>query len=85
MSPWRDDLSELEKNLNGPVFTVDTAGYEGEVAMFNLAVVHRPVVAVGAADMADVSEAVKFASRHGLNIAVLNTGLGPSRQPVLTR
>ena len=32
MSPWRDELSELEKNLNGPIFIVNTPGYEGEVA-----------------------------------------------------
>lgn len=78
MSWRRDGLSKLQESLSGPVFTDDVDGYDSEVAVFNLAVAHRPAIVVGASDAADVSEAVKFASRHDLNIAVLNTGHGPS-------
>jgi len=52
--------------------------YEDEVAVFDEAVVHRPAVVVGAERAADVGAAVVFASRHGMNVAVVNTGHGPS-------
>ncbi|GLE52569.1 FAD-dependent oxidoreductase [Mycobacterium montefiorense] len=78
MASWRDKLSELRDALQGPVFTAEDPDYDNEVAVFNMAVRHRPAVAVGAANAADVSEAVRFAGRHDLNIAVLNTGHGPT-------
>lgn len=59
------------------VYTADDPAYGDEVAVFNLAVRHRPAVVVGAADACDVTTAVRFAARHGLNTAVLNTGHGP--------
>jgi hypothetical protein len=77
MGSWRDNLAELRGALRGPVFTADDPGYDDEVAVFNMAVRHRPALVVGAVDAADVSGAVGFAARHGLNIAVLNTGHGP--------
>ncbi|SCD54119.1 FAD binding domain-containing protein [Streptomyces sp. DvalAA-14] len=60
------------------MLTAGTEGYDEETAVFNLAVAHHPAVVVGATSAADVSEAVRFAGRHGLNVAVLNTGHGPS-------
>jgi hypothetical protein len=75
---WLYEFSGLRESLDGPVFTADTVGYSAELAVFNLAVTHRPAVVVGAAGVGDVSTAVQFAARHGLNIAVLNTGHGPS-------
>jgi FAD/FMN-containing dehydrogenase len=75
---WQDKLPELEQALTGPTFTAGAAGYDDEVAVFNQAVVHRPAVVVGAATAADVSTAVGFAGHHGLDVAVLNTGHGPS-------
>lgn len=78
MEPWRGKLSELQGVVRGPVFTADDAGYSSEVAVFNTAVRHRPAVVVGAVDAADVAEAVTFAVEHGLNVAVLNTGHGPT-------
>ncbi|WAC93564.1 FAD-binding oxidoreductase [Mycobacterium sp. Aquia_213] len=78
MESWRDNLSELRSVVHGPVLTADDPGYDGEVAVFNMAVRHRPALVVGAAGAADVSEAVRFAARNGLNIAVLNTGHGPT-------
>lgn len=78
MKSWRDKVAELQEAVNGPVFTTDTPGYDSELAVFNTAVRHRPVVAVGAANEFDVCEAVKFASCRDLKVAVLNTGHGPS-------
>jgi FAD binding domain/Berberine and berberine like len=78
MISWRDKLTELVQRLTGPVFTPDMSGYADEIAAFNLAVAHEPGLVVGAANEVDVAEAVQFASRHGLNVAVLNTGHGPS-------
>ncbi|GFG51085.1 FAD-binding oxidoreductase [Mycolicibacterium agri] len=78
MSSWRDSVPELQKRLSGRAFTPESAGYDNEIAVFNTAVQHRPALVVGAADAEDVVQAVRFAARHGLHIAVLNTGHGPS-------
>lgn len=78
MEPWRDKVAELQDVVRGPVFTAADAGYGSEVEVFNTAVRHRPAVVVGAADAADVSRAVAFAVEHGLHVAVLNTGHGPT-------
>jgi hypothetical protein len=78
MTAWRDDLPLLQKNLDGPCFTADTPGFDDEVAVFNQAVSHRPAVVVGATAAADVCEAVRFASQHGMDVAVLATGHGPA-------
>lgn len=78
MNSWRDTLPELNEALEGPCFVADSPGYRDEVAVFNQAVVHQPALAVGAATATDVRAAVEFAFRHRMNIAVLNTGHGPS-------
>jgi hypothetical protein len=78
MNSWRDHIPELQGLLAGPVLTPDTPGYDAETSVFNTVVQHRPAVAVGAATAVDVVEAVRFARRHGLGVAVLNTGHGPT-------
>jgi FAD binding domain/Berberine and berberine like len=78
MNSWHDDFPALQGRLTGPSFVADTPGYEQEVAVFNEVVRHRPGIVVGAASATDVSTAVRFASRHAMNVAVLNTGHGPS-------
>lgn len=78
MKSWRDKVSELQDAVHGPVFMADAPGYDSELTVFNTVVRHRPFVVVGAANAFDVSEAVKFASRQDLKIAVLSTGHGPS-------
>lgn len=78
MESWPAALPALRDALQGPACTRDTPGYAAEVSVFNTAVQHRPAIAVGAATAADVVAAVSFASRHDLDIAVLNTGHGPS-------
>jgi FAD binding domain/Berberine and berberine like len=78
LKSWVDELPKLQETVRGAVFTPDAPGYDQEVSVFNMALQHRPAIVVGAADAADVSNAVMFASHHGLNIAVLNTGHGLS-------
>jgi hypothetical protein len=73
MDSWRDNFPALQERLSGPSFVTDTVGYEEEVAVFNEVVRHRPAVVIGASTAADVSEAVRFAAQHCMNIAVLNT------------
>ena len=78
MSSWRNTLPELKEALKGPQFVAGSPGYEDEVAVFNQSVVHRPAVVVGAESAGDVCAAVEFASHHRMDVAVLNTGHGPS-------
>ncbi|MGC5009344.1 FAD-binding oxidoreductase [Streptosporangium sp. DT93] len=66
----------LRRLVAGPVLCPGEEGYDEEVAGFNLAVRHRPVVAVGATRPEDVAEAVRFAGRLGLPVAVQATGHG---------
>ncbi|MFZ2013265.1 MAG: FAD-binding oxidoreductase [Nocardioides sp.] len=74
-------VAELAAAVTGPVLTADHPGLAAEVATFNLAVTHRPVVVVGATSAEDVSTAVCWAAGHGLPVAVQATGHGPV-QPV---
>ncbi|MEU6583687.1 FAD-binding oxidoreductase [Nocardia sp. NPDC046763] len=62
----------------GPVFQPDDTGYDAEIAGFQTAYTHRPAVVVGAAHAEDVRAAVEYAARHGLSVAVQNTGHGLS-------
>jgi len=78
LDSWHDDFPTLQKRLAGSAFTSDTPGYGDEVAVFNETVRHQPAIVVGAVGAADVGVAVEFASQHGMDIAVLNTGHGPS-------
>ncbi|MGI5127198.1 FAD-binding oxidoreductase [Pseudonocardia sp. CA-107938] len=54
-------------------------GYDAERSGYNLAVEHKPEVVVPAASVADVVAAVRYATAHGLGVAVQATGHGPSR------
>jgi FAD/FMN-containing dehydrogenase len=74
-----DDVDALVNVVAGPVFMPGDDGYAEECATYNVAVVHRPAVIVGASVAADVQAAVRFARSHGLAIAVLATGHGPAR------
>ena len=73
---WTDGLDRLREQCVGPVMlgTAEAAG--AEVAGFNLAVTHRPVAVVGAANAQDVVAAVRWATEHGLGVAVQATGHG---------
>lgn len=70
-------LADLVDQVRGPVLTAADPGLAAEVATFNLAIAHRPAVAVGATGPADVAAAVRWAAANGLPVAVQATGHGP--------
>jgi FAD/FMN-containing dehydrogenase len=72
------DRNSLAAAVTGPVLLPGDDGFGEEVSAFNLAVVHQPAVAVGAASAADVQAAVRFAAAHQLAVAVSSTGHGPA-------
>ncbi|BEK96992.1 oxidoreductase [Nocardia seriolae] len=77
MDMTKTAITELP-TATGPVFQPGDTGYEAEIAGFQTAYTHRPAVVVGAAHAEDVRAAVEYAARHGLPIAVQNTGHGLS-------
>jgi hypothetical protein len=80
------DLTDLDARVIGPVLAGSDPAAADEVATFNLAVVHRPAVVVGAACAEDVVAAVAWAAGHGLPVAVQATGhgaVGPADGAVL--
>ncbi|MFI5841584.1 FAD-binding oxidoreductase [Catenuloplanes sp. NPDC051500] len=65
--------------VDGPVLTPGDAGYEEETATWNLAMIGRPVAAVGATSTEDVRAAIRYAAERDLPIAVTATGHGQAR------
>jgi FAD/FMN-containing dehydrogenase len=72
------DVDRLSGGVAGPVLRPGDEGYADEADGFNLAFRHKPTLIVGAANASDVQEAVRFAGDHGLPVAVVATGHGPS-------
>ncbi|MDK1471922.1 FAD-binding oxidoreductase [Streptomyces sp. 549] len=72
------DIRTLASRVAGPVLLPHDEGYDQERTGANLAVRHEPEVIVGATRAEDVQEAVRFASRRGLPVAVQCTGHGYS-------
>jgi hypothetical protein len=72
-----DGLDRLAAEVVGPVLAGDDPRVPEEVATFNLALVHRPAVVVGATSADDVAAAVRWAVAHDLPVAVQATGHGP--------
>ncbi|WP_033343013.1 FAD-binding oxidoreductase [Catenuloplanes japonicus] len=70
------DLDRLTAQVVGPVLSPGDDRYAEETATWNLALPHRPVVAVGATCVADVQAAVRFAAAQDLPVAVVATGHG---------
>jgi len=67
-------------------YTPDTDQYAVEIAGFQTSYAHRPELVVAAHHAEDVRAAVEYAARHGLLVAVQNTGHGlsvPARSGVL--
>lgn len=62
--------------IAGPVLTGHDADYAAEISGYNLAVTHRPEVAVGATRTADVAAAVRYAADAELPVGVQATGHG---------
>jgi hypothetical protein len=70
----RTKIAELAATVSGPVFLPDDDGYAAECAIYNLNLVLEPAVVVGATGEPDIQAAVRFATQHGLSIAIKNTG-----------
>src|SRR5690242_12283399 len=67
-------VEALAKRVMGPVLTPSDEAYEAECSGNQIARSHRPEILVGAVGPADVQQAVQFARRHGLPVAVQGTG-----------
>src|SRR5689334_23025123 len=70
------DVSQLQLNVRGPVFTAADPGFAAEVAAFNLSTQHQPDVAFGALDAEDVAAAVRWAAERRMPVSVQSTGHG---------
>ncbi len=64
------DVAALRRSVTGPVLEPGDEEYGPECATYNLTCGFRPAVVVGATSEQDVVEAVRFAGRHGLGVAV---------------
>ena len=67
-------VQALARRVTGPVLTPRDEQYDVERAGSQTARSHRPAILVGATGAADVRQAVEFAGRHGLAVAVQGTG-----------
>jgi FAD binding domain/Berberine and berberine like len=67
---------ELRSRLQGQVITPSDSQYDQARQAWNLSVDQRPAVIVIAQSAEDVSQAVRFARRQGLGIAVQSSGHG---------
>jgi FAD/FMN-containing dehydrogenase len=75
-------VTELKERVSGPVLTPQDPEFIEEVFAFNVAVAHQPEVVVGATNAEDVVEAVKWAARERMGVAVQATGHGAT-EPIV--
>ncbi|MCZ0978249.1 FAD-binding protein [Streptomyces diastatochromogenes] len=73
-SDFDQAVEALARQVKGTVLTPRDEGYDAERAGNQTGRTHRPAVLVGASGPADVQQAVVFAARHGLPVAVQGTG-----------
>ena len=71
-----EDVAALAAAVTGPVLLPGDDDFTRETATFNLSLMHRPALAIGASTPGDVQAAVTFAAEHQLPVAVLATGHG---------
>lgn len=65
-----EDIEALRRSVRGPVLQPGADGYAAECATYNLTCALRPALVVGATCESDVRAAVRFATAHGLPVAV---------------
>jgi hypothetical protein len=75
-------FEELRATISGTVLEPGDAGFDAEVAGFNLAVQQHPDLAVGVASVDDVVAAIRYAREHKLPVHVQSTGHGAGHDPV---
>ena len=71
--------AELQSNIAGRVITPDDPGYDEARKAWDLTVQQWPAAIVLAKDASDIVEAMRFAKRVGLAVAVQSTGHGVVR------
>ncbi|MCU1405319.1 MAG: mcrA [Glaciihabitans sp.] len=72
------DVSELRRDVSGPVLTPGDPGFAAEVAGWDVLATNRPDVVVGVTHEGDVAAAVRFARDRGLRVTVQASGHGAS-------
>ncbi|MGB9378323.1 MAG: FAD-binding oxidoreductase [Mycobacteriales bacterium] len=70
------EIDRLEAELDGSALTPGDAGYDAQIATFNLATRHQPALVVAAAGTTDVARVIRFAAAHDLPVGVQATGHG---------
>lgn len=71
-----EEIETLQSRIQGQVIPPEDARYEEARLAWNRSISQHPALIVAAARVEDVVEAVKFARRHRLGIAVQSTGHG---------
>lgn len=75
-APTASQYQPLADRLQGRICTPDTDTFEASRQAWNRTIDHRPELIVHAHSSADVQTAVRYATDHGLPIAVQTTGHG---------
>lgn len=75
MTVSRAGATPLADDLTPPPITSGQSGYDSALP-WNRAMLSTPAAVVRAHDAADIADAVRYASAHGLRIAVRSTGHG---------
>ena len=70
----QETMDELTKKIAGQVLTPDSSGYEKARTIWNAMIDRRPALIVRCAEAQDVIEAVRFARKHELLVAVRGGG-----------
>ena len=76
------DLTTLRIAVDGPVLTEGDPDFTAYAGGYNVAVVHRPDVIVGATSVADVIATIRWAAGRHLPVAVQATGHGVTERMV---
>ncbi len=67
-------VDELRGRFRGPLISMGDDGYEAAAAVWNASIRRRPALVARCTGQADVIEAIEFARRHNLPIAVRGGG-----------
>lgn len=76
MTAIETTLSALAESLTGELHLPGTPDFDRLATPWNVAAPGRPAAVVAAADAADAAAALRFAARHGMQVAVQATGHG---------
>ncbi len=69
-----DPIQTLRRRLTGALLEPGDSGWEAATQAYNLTIVQEPALVAVPADEQDVSEIVRFAREHGLQVAPQRTG-----------